>query len=406
MNKKSSYYSKLFTFINDAILKNKSLRKIKKIYYYIDGIIMLFTGRPKKQITGKKKVILLFNLALGDGVMFMTVLKNIKNIYPKDKYEITLACQNGLNKLYEKMDIFDKVLPLKFTDSTVNLKNRIKTIKELRKEYYDIALDPVGIEEYSMNVLMTRVIHANEKIGIKNNAKKMYCSKRICKKVYSKIIEIDNPSIHYIELYNEFFNKLGNKEFEVEFLELPSESVKEKLPEKYCIIYPSASTEFKRWPVERFADIAKKIFENTKLPIVLCGTEIDRTVNNKLKELIKDIEVIDMIGKTSILEYISLIKNAKYVVTNDTGIYHIATISQRPVAVIGGGYSYDKYLVYRFNGAEKYKKPYVICKKMDCFNCENRCIYCNEIDKTWPCLEKISVSEAWKIINKMIEENK
>lgn len=403
---RTGYFSNTFTIINNAILKNKNLRKIKSLYYYIDSLLLNFIKKPKKEECKKKKIIIAFNLSLGDGAIFMTGLKNLRKIYPEEQYEITLACQKGLNKMYEKLNIFDKVIALNFTGSTVNLKNRIRTFKELRKEYYDIALDPIGIEECTTNILMNRAICSDEKVGIINKDRKIYCSQKIYNKVYTKIIEISGEKISCIEHYNKFLNGLSDKKFPIEFIDLPSEKVKESLPEEYFIIYPSASTEYKRWPVERYVEIAKKMYNILNIPLILCGTGVDREINDKFKNLLGDrIPVIDMLDKTTILEYIDLIKNAKYVITNDTGIYHIATISQVPTAVLSGGYTFDRYMAYNFEGKEKFKRPYIIVEEMKCFNCENRCIYKNEIDKTWPCLEKITIEKAWKTIEKMIKEN-
>lgn len=253
---------------------------------------------------------------------------------------------------------------------------------------------------------MNRAICANKKIGTINIKREMHCPKRIYKRIYTDIIEIDNDKISNIEQYRIFFNKAGNAKYEVEFVDLPSEKVKEKLPEKYFIVYPSASTEYKRWPTERFAKIAEKIYAKLKIPLVVCGTEGDKKTNEALKELVKNVPIIDMTNKTSVLEYIDLIKNATLVICNDTGIYHIATISQTPVAILGGGYTYHKYMEYKFEGCEKFKRPCIITEYMDCFNCENRCKYSKNIAKTWPCLDRVTVEKAWSIIEKMIEEEK
>lgn len=402
---KTGYFSNAFTMINNAILKNENLRKIKSLYYYIDGVLLSFIKKPKKLDNNKKKkIVISFNLSLGDGVIFMTALKNLRNIYPNEQYEITLACQKGLNKMYEKMNIFDKVIPLNFTGSAVNLKTRINTFKELRKEYYDIALDSIGIEECTTNILMNRAICSKEKIGIINKDRKIYCSKKIYNKVYTKIIEISGEKTSCIEHYNRFINNLSDKKFPIEFMDLPSEEVKAELPNNYFIIYPSASTEFKRWPIERYAQLAKKIYDKLNMPLVVCGTSVDKDTNDKFKELLDNsIPVIDMMNKTTILEYIDLVKKAKFVVTNDTGIYHMATILQVPVAVLSGGYTFDRYMAYNFEGKEKFKRPYIIVENMECFNCENRCIYRDKIDKTWPCLNNITLEKAWTVVEDMIE---
>ena len=337
--------------------------------------------------------------------MFCQALPNIREIYPKDKYELTIACQNGLNKIYEATNLFDNVLHFNFTKAAVSLGERRKIFKSLRKERYDIVLDPIGIEDCSTNVLMTRAVCGEEKIGIINYGRTVKCPEKIYKKIYTKILEVNSPKMHLIDHYFEFFNLLGNLNKEPEFTNLPSEPLKIKLPKEYFIVYPSASTEYKRWPIERFAEITKRIFKKTGIKLVVCGTNVDKTVNEQLISLIKDeVDFIDLTGQTSILEYIDLIKKAKFVITNDTGIYHIAVVSEVPVCITAGAYTYDRYLTYNFKGKEKYKRPYIACKKMECANCDNRCIKSNELNKTWPCLDEVTVEDAWKQIKDMIKD--
>lgn len=402
---KTGYFSNVFTKINNAVLKNKKIRNLKSMYYYVDGCILKFIKKPPKISNDKKKVIIVYNLSLGDGAMFSCALKNIREIYPVDKYEITIACQNGLNKIYEATKLFDKVLHFNFTKATVDFIERIKIFKELRKEYYDILLDPIGIEDCSTNILMSRAVCSKEKIGIINYGREVKCSPQIYRKVYSKLLETNDSKMHLIDHYFEFFNQLGNRNKEAKFADLPSEELKEKVNEEYFIVYPSASTEYKRWPIERFAEITKRIYKQTGIKLMVCGTKVDRQVNNELIELIKDeVEYIDYTEKTSILEYIELIKHAKFVITNDTGIYHVAVVSEVPVCIVAGAYTYDRYLTYNFKGKEKYKRPYVVAINTKCANCDNRCIKSNEVEKTWPCLDEITVETAWKQIRELLKK--
>lgn len=401
---KTGYFSGLFTKVNNAVLKNEKIRNLKSMYYYIDGMMLKFIKKPKDTEKAKKKVVIVYNLSLGDGAMFCCALKNIREIYPKDKYEITIICQNGLNKIYEATNLFDNVLHFSFTKATVNLGERIKIFKELRKEKYDILLDPIGIEDCSTNVLMSRAICSKEKIGIINYGRTIKCPEKIYKKIYTKILEVNDAKMHLIDHYFEFFNLLGNLNKEPEFIDLPSEELKEKIDGEYFIVYPSASTEYKRWPINRFAEITKRIAKRTGIKLVVCGTSVDRVVNDELIKLVKDeVEYVDLTGKTSILEYIDLIKKAKFVITNDTGIYHVAVVSEVPVCITAGAYTYDRYLTYNFKGKEKYKRPYVACSKMECANCDNRCKKSDEVNKTWPCLDGVTIEMAWKQISKMLE---
>lgn len=397
------YIPNLFITLNNIMQRNELLRKLKVIMYYIDSIILFFIKKPKEHKNDRKKVLIVYNLALGDGVVFACALKNIRKIYPKEQYELTIACQRGLNKIYENLEVFDKVIPLDISKATVNLKVRYHVFKQLRKEYYDIVIDPIGPEECTTNVLITRAIVGKEKVSAININRKIFCYKYIYKKIYNKIIEIKEKDISLLEHYYIFFNILGNKNFNIEFVDLPSKDVEFEMPKDYFIIYPSASSTLKKWPVERFAKIAEKIVEKTKIVMVLCGTGVDKEANNKLKELLPKIEIIDLTDKTNILEFIGIVKKAKFVITNDTGIYHISVISQVPVAITVGGYTFDRYVTYEFKN-NNYKKPYITTKRMECFNCENRCKSYKEMRDIWPCLDNISVDDAWKVIEDMINK--
>ena len=400
MNSKS-YISNFFIIINNILQKNTLIRKIKQIMYFIDWVLLFFIKKPRKKESSKKKVLIIYNLALGDTVVFSCALKNIRKMYPKEEYEVIIACQKGLNKIYEKLELFDKVIPLDFMKAAVNLKERYLLFKKLREEYYDIIIDPIGPEECTTNVLITRGVVGKEKISVINIDRKIYCPKFMYKKIYDKIIEIHNEKITLIEHYYEFFNKLTNNKFNISFIDLPSKEVEMDIPKEYFIIYPSASSKLKKWPIDRFAKIAQKIVDKTGLPLILCGTKVDKEDNDKLKQLVPGIEILDFTDKTQILEFIGIIKNAKFVITNDTGIYHISVISQVPVTIVAGGYTYNRYMKYEFEN--NYKKPYVVIEKQECFNCENRCKYTKEMNAIWPCLDKITVDQAWKVIENMID---
>ena len=403
--KKKGYINNSFTKINNLLLKNKFLRKIKNVYYYLDGFMLLFIKKPKNRIENKKKkVFIIFNLFLGDGAIFYCSLKNIREIYPRENYEITIACQNGLSSIYEETKIFDKVIPLNFTKFAINLNERRKLFKYIRKDKYDILLDPIGIEECSISMLVSRAVCADKKIGIVNYGRDILCPKRFYKKIYNNLIEINNRSIHILEHYFEFFNKIGNFEKNIKYEKLPSKKPKLNLPNEYFIINPSASTEYKKWPVDRYAEIAKKIYKKIKIPLIICGTDTDKSVNEKLINFVKDsVEYIDLTGKTTVLEYIYLIQKSKYVVTNDTGSYHIAVISEVPVTIPSGQYTYDRFLIYDF---KNYQRPYIANeKKIDCADCNNICCKTKQMENVWPCLDAISTEEVWKKVEEMINKN-
>lgn len=407
MNKKINNYSSSFSLkLYNLCQRIPLLRRFKVILYFIDGILLLFLKKPKYKKNKKKKVLIIYNYAFGDGIIFMSVFKNIRKIYPKTKYEVNLICQKGLNPIYENYNIFDYVISYDLTKSTFNLYIRRKLFKILRKEYYDILLDPIGCYECTTNVFMSRVISAKEKITslditLDNRMTPLW----MIKKIYTRVIRIDISNLSLIEYYNYFFNGLYNTSYEIELSNFDTSKVSLKIPNDYFIVFPSASTSMKKWPLDNYAQLIKDIYNKTKLKVMFCGTGSDVNDVDYILTLLDKTPSYNFINKTSLIEFIYLIQNARFVITNDTSTYHIAVTNQIPVTLISGGYTYDRYAKYNFKNDNKYKKPYLVIKKKKCFNCDNKCKYLKKSDKIWPCLKEIDYNYAKEIVNKMIDEN-
>jgi len=405
--KKNSYMSLLFKKISGLFQKNLFLRDIKGIMYYIDGIILFFISKPKYDDDGKKKVLIIYNLALGDGVIWRCSAVNLRKIYSKEEYKITLICQKGIEKLYNHDDIYDEILPIDFNKATVNLMERIKNFKIVRKVYYDTVLDPVGISEWTTNIFYTKASIAKNKIGLRDKNINLHCSIKKTKNIYDKIIEIKSKDLSLLEYYSYFINNLSKNKtnFNVGLEKLYTIHSNKTLPKKFFVVFPSASMKLKKWSINRYADLAKRIYDKTQLDLVLVGTDSDKESFEEFKSLLK-IPYIDLVGKTNINDYIDILKRSSLVVTNDTSAYHIAVVEEVPVAIITGGYTYYRYVKYSFQRENEFKKPCVIVYQMDCFDCGNRCKYLKGDTQIWPCLDKITVDYAWQKIEKLINDNK
>lgn len=406
MRNKQNYSSSFSLKLYNLCQRFPFLRKLKVLLYFVDGLALLFIKKPKYIKRKKREILVMYNYAFGDGVIWLCTARELRKIYPKKDYKITLICQKGINSIYENEKIFDEIIPFPLTKATFDLKTRFSLYKLLRKKYYDIVLDPIGVAECTTNVFMSRALVAKEKITLLDATLDKYlCPKWLYKKVYTKIIEIKESNLSLLEFYAYLIRGLGRPDYEVELHKINVKKINVDLPNEYYIIFPSASTHLKRWPIDRYASIARKVYEKTKLPILFCGTNSDLDSINELKKLIKDIPSYDIVGKTTLLEFIGVIKKARFVITNDTSTYHIAVTNEIPVTLISGGYTYSRYCEYNFKNKDKYLRPYLAMSNDKCFNCDNVCKYLKSRDKVWPCLDKVTVDMAWNVIEKMIDEN-
>lgn len=383
--------------------KLKIINIFKYLMYILDRIICLFIKKPKKDINSKKQVLILANLGLGDAMNFLSVSEKYRKAYPKEDYEITIYVSNHLDELIKRETEFENVELVPFNQITTKLKERINLIKRIRQKYYDVVIDIMGATGCTPSVYLMASAVAEEKISIINRAYSI-CPDFFTKRIYTKLVKINDKKITNLEYYHYLANEiLQIKDGEIKFHKIKPIELKLKLPEEYYIVFPSASLNIKKWEYEKFGQLIDKIYEKTKLPVVFCGTKTDEKDVEEVVKNIKQAKYIKVLGKSSVVEFIEIIRRAKFVITNDTGAYHIALNLEVPVSIITGGYTYDGFVAYNFKG-NKYRKPYIITDKRECFNCNGNCKYLKEGQEKWPCLQSVTVDYAWNIVQKMIED--
>lgn len=87
----------------------------------------------------------------------------------------------------------------------------------------------------------------------------------------------------------------------------------------------------KRWPVEHYARLTKTLIERG-IHVVVTGDMNDSWTRFYFGSL----PVIDMIGKTSLLELIKVYRTVDLVVTHDSGSLHVAILAGTPVLSLFG----------------------------------------------------------------------
>ncbi len=90
----------------------------------------------------------------------------------------------------------------------------------------------------------------------------------------------------------------------------------------------------KRWPAAFFASVARQK-KDEGWQVLLFGSEKDNAITKEINTL-TNMQCVDLAGTTSLVESIDLISLADVVVTNDTGLMHVAAaLKKRIVAIFG-----------------------------------------------------------------------
>ena len=98
----------------------------------------------------------------------------------------------------------------------------------------------------------------------------------------------------------------------------------------YAVLCPGAEYgPAKRWPY--FRELAQRL----EIPAVLLGSKNDAAAA-------QDVKGTNLVGKTTLDEAIDVIAGADYVVTNDSGLMHVAAALGRPLVALFGSSSPEK----------------------------------------------------------------
>jgi ADP-heptose:LPS heptosyltransferase len=101
---------------------------------------------------------------------------------------------------------------------------------------------------------------------------------------------------------------------------------------KYICIHPGARAQSRRWPADLFAIIADRCYLHG-YEILITGSKEEYTLTREVENHMQ-YPAYNISGKTSIGGAAALIKNASLLISNDTGVMHLASALETPSVII------------------------------------------------------------------------
>ena len=101
---------------------------------------------------------------------------------------------------------------------------------------------------------------------------------------------------------------------------------------RYAVVHPGASHPPRRWPTEQFAAAADHL-ARSGLRIVITGSEAERDIARAVAAAMEE-PALDVSGRTSLGALGVLIRDAGLMLSNDTGVSHVAAGVRTPSVVL------------------------------------------------------------------------
>ena len=101
------------------------------------------------------------------------------------------------------------------------------------------------------------------------------------------------------------------------------------LEEPYMLLIPGASAhrEAKRWPVENYAELAKRVADAGITPVIIGGKDEGPLAHEIVRQ---EPRTKSLTTRTDLFQIVTLAEKALFVVGNDTGPMHMAAIAGAP----------------------------------------------------------------------------
>lgn len=268
---------------------------------------------------------------IGDVILTTPAIRAIKEAYPKTK--ITLLVSPLTQDLISKNPFVDEILLDDRKNINKGILGFVKLISSIRRRKFDLAIVYHTKKRTNLACFLAgieyRIGYKNNKFGFLLNhpvSDKRHLGEKheteYCLELLSHLgIKSNNLSLD-ISVNND------NEKWAEEFIE--KNIAKDK---KIIAIHAGASGPEKCWPSENFVELINEIGKRFQGVFILIGASHIKEISNKIKEK-ASAEIIDMAGKTTISQLVSLLKRCDLLISNDSGPVHMASALNTPVISI------------------------------------------------------------------------
>lgn len=319
------------------------------------------------------KILVVSPAWIGDAVMSHALIQVLKQRYPTAIIDV--LAPNGCADVIRRMPEVNQVHITPFRHGEFKVFERIKLGKSLRQYGYDWAIVTKNsyksaIEPFFANIPKRTGWNRDFRFGVLNDIRRLDAKKLP--------LMVEQLMALGIEKEDQLPKRPPRPQLHVDPLVAKQVAQKFSLAwEDKPILALCPGAEFgpaKRWPVAYFAEMASRHL-NEGWQVWIFGGPKDQTIAADIMALTEQ-GCQDLTGKTSIAEAIDLMSFAHLVISNDTGLMHIAASLDRPMLVIYG------------SSAPSFTPP--LSKKAKAISLELSCS---------PCFKRICPLEHMKCLN-------
>lgn len=251
------------------------------------------------------KILVIRFSAIGDILLTFPVVEALVDKYPSAEIHFLTKPSNEA-----VLDLLSNKVQPRFLQESL-----VQTAKQLRGERYDLVIDlHNNLRTFLLRVLLMK--------GSWHRFRKLNFQKWL----FTAFKWNTLPKVHVVDRYAQ---AASVRPASVN-LAVSNTNVVESLPSHYVAWVLGATFSTKQFPLSKLIETIERL----DMPIVLLGGEKENPLASSLQAHFPSL--ISYVGKTSLSEAAFVLSKAKVVVTNDTGLMHLAAFYAKPMVCIWG----------------------------------------------------------------------
>jgi heptosyltransferase-2 len=269
---------------------------------------------------------------VGDSILSLPAMSVIKKNYPEA--ELYVAAQEWVKDLYAMSDLFSGIISLPEKKDFKHLRVSAQNLSDSR---FDVG---ILFTNSFASALMFAMAKIPQRWGYKKDGRGFLLTKGVS-------LRHATNRVHQAHYYLDLLSGLGLKKFSKEpsIAVDPREmtrteewlgSLNIRINRPLIAINPGAHYgSAKRWPAEKYAELASLLQNRMKAKILVIGsvdeTPLAETIATQMKE-----NPHVLTGKTSLSRLAAVLSLVDLLVTNDTGPMHLANFLKIPLVALFG----------------------------------------------------------------------
>jgi ADP-heptose:LPS heptosyltransferase len=385
----------------------RTLNYVSLSFLLLVSLLMsLFRARKGRNCTlhEAKHILIIRYDRLGDFIVSLPAFRSIKSQFPNVR--ITVVLNESIRSVAEANRFYDNSFFVDYTRLLSSPSYLMKLIRKLRARQYDICYDAMALRSMRSAVIAA-LSRSPRLVGRDLGILRRHI---FTNPVSADVTSQGGGSRYEGDLVWKLFSSTGLKKgLGTTTLRIPPE-VEDSIgvlfkqhrlkPEDTIVgIAPSiGGVDRKReWPIEKYCGLISKLFQKYSCKIILLSGAEGSSICNQIANGL-DFSIINLAGRTDLLELCGVIRRLSILITAFTGTTHIGVALGKEVITICGGTNPDRW-------AGGIPNNHIIRLDLPCSPCEYRLRIeqCDHQMREFACMGDLDVglvySKACEIID-------